>query len=88
MSRLDLAAERLKTALESLDLALATQGAGAAQAANLQGRVAELESERERLLEKLAALEEEFASLSGVTEDVEERLDGAIGEIRAALART
>ncbi len=88
MSRLDLAADRLKTALESLDRALAMQGAGAAEAANLQGRVAELESERERLLEKVAALEEELASLSGVTEEVEERLDGAIGEIRAALART
>jgi hypothetical protein len=54
----------------------------------LQGRVAELEAERERLLEKVAALEEELATLSGVTEEVESRLDGAIGEIRAALART
>jgi len=88
MSRLDLAADRLKSALESLDRALLAQGAGAAEAANLQGRVAELESERERLLEKMAALEDELAALSGVTEDVEERLDGAIGEIRAALART
>jgi hypothetical protein len=35
----------------------------------------------------VAALEEDMAALSGVTEDVEERLDGAIGEIRAALAR-
>ena len=88
MSRLDLAADRLKTALERLDTALGTMQAGAADAANLQGRVAELESERERLLEKVAVLEDELAALSGVTEEVEERLDGAIGEIRAALART
>jgi len=88
MSRLDLAADRLKTALERLDTALGTVQAGAADAANLQGRVAELESERERLLEKVAVLEDELAALSGVTEEVEERLDGAIGEIRAALARS
>jgi histidine ammonia-lyase len=87
MSRLELAADRLKTALESLDRVLAAHGVGAAQAANLQGRVAELESERERLLEKVASLEEDLAALSGVTEDIEGRLDGAIGEIRAALAR-
>jgi histidine ammonia-lyase len=87
MSRLELAADRLKTALENLDQVLAAHGAGAAQAANLQGRVAELESERERLLEKVASLEEDLAALSGVTEDIEGRLDGAIGEIRAALAR-
>ena len=88
MSRLDLAADRLKTALERLDTTLGTAQAGAAEAANLQGRIAELESERERLLEKVAVLEDEMATLSGVTEEVEERLDGAIGEIRAALARS
>ena len=47
-----------------------------------------LEAEREQLLLKVAALEEEVSALSGITEDVEERLDGAIGEIRAALARS
>jgi len=88
MSRLDLAADRLKTALERLDRTLGERQAGAAEAENLQGRVAELESERERLLEKVAVLEDELAALSGVTEEVEERLDGAIGEIRAALARS
>jgi hypothetical protein len=88
MSRLELAADRLKTALDGLDRALAGAQAGAADATKLQGRVAELEAERERLLLKVAALEDEMSALSGVTEDVGERLDGAIGEIRAALARS
>ena len=40
------------------------------------------------LLARVAALEEELTALSGITEQVEGRLDGAIGEIRAALARS
>ena len=39
-------------------------------------------------LEKIAGLEDELASLSTVTDDVGGRLDDAIGEIRAALARS
>jgi predicted nucleic acid-binding Zn-ribbon protein len=57
------------------------------QAAKLPERVAELEAERERLIGRVAELEEEIAALSGLTEEVEGRLDGAIGEIRAALSR-
>ncbi len=87
MSRLDLASDRLKTALDGLERALALRG-GDQAANNLQDRVAELEAERERLLEKVAALEEELAAQSGLAEDVESRLDGAIGEIRAALGRS
>jgi outer membrane protein TolC len=87
MSRLELAAERLKGALDSLETAIVPIKAGAVDAAKLQGRVADLEAERERLLTQLALLEEEIAALSGVTEEVGGRLDGAIGEIRAALAR-
>ena len=87
MSRLDLASDRLKTALGGLERALAARG-GEEPANNLHGRVADLEAERERLLEKIAVLEEELAAQSGLTEDVESRLDGAIGEIRAALGRT
>ncbi|MNC91203.1 hypothetical protein D3C83_74120 [compost metagenome] len=88
MSRLELAADRLKTALDALESrAVGASGAGA-QLEKLHARVAELEAERERLLTQVAALEDEMAALSGVTEEVEERLDGAIGEIRAVLART
>jgi chromosome segregation ATPase len=57
------------------------------QAAKLPERVAKLEAERERLMARIAELEDEISALSGLTEEVEGRLDGAIGEIRAALAR-
>jgi len=82
MSRLDLAAERLKAALDRLDRAIVLPSGDDAGAG---GRIADLESERERLLARIAALEEELAALSGLTGEVEERLDGAIDEIRAAL---
>jgi len=92
MSRLELAAERLATALENLEKAAESAGekrpltpSGAPQNG---ARLAALESERQKLLERIAALEDELASLSGITEEVETRLDGAIGEIRAALARS
>lgn len=87
MSRLELAAARLKTALDTLDGGLEACVAARADAARLQTRISELEAERERLLARLAALEEDNAALQSVTGEVEERLDGAIGEIRAALAR-
>ncbi len=87
MSRLELAADRLKTALDALDARLTAGAATSADVGRLAARVAELEAEREQLLAQVAELEEENAALSGATEEVEQRLDGAIGEIRAALAR-
>jgi len=87
MSRLELAADRLKTALDALDAQLTEGAVVSADIGRLAARVAELEAERERLLAQLAELEGENAVLSGATEEVEQRLDGAIGEIRAALSR-
>ncbi|MBA2588180.1 MAG: DUF4164 family protein [Alphaproteobacteria bacterium] len=87
MSRLDLATERFQAALESLENAAGSVGESLDSAAKLPERLAELEAERERLLAKVAELEEEITVLSGLTEEVEGRLDGAMGEIRAALAR-
>jgi chromosome segregation ATPase len=87
MSRLNLAQNRFETALENLENAAATVGESLDAAAKLPEKVAELEMEREKLLARVAELEEEVAALSGLTEEVEGRLDGAIGEIRAALAR-
>ena len=84
MSRLDLAAERLAAALEKLEKAADRADGQPAP----DPRLALLESEKQQLLARIAALEEELAALSSITEDVEGRLDGAIGEIRAALART
>jgi chromosome segregation ATPase len=87
LSRLELAQKRLTQALESLEKAaeLAARRGKAASAA--EARVAALGGERERLLIRISELEEELAALSSVTLEVEGRLDGAIGEIRAALAR-
>ncbi len=87
MSRLKLAEARLRTALEGIENAAGAVGENLDQAAKLPERVAELEAERERLMARITELEDEIAALSGLTEEVEGRLDGAIGEIRAALAR-
>jgi len=87
MSRLDLAQKRFRAALETLENAAASVGESLDGAAKLPERIAELEMERDKLLARIAELEEEVAALSGLTEEVEGRLDGAMGEIRAALAR-
>jgi len=92
LSRLELAAERLAAALENLEKAADSAGENRlltpSGAPENHARLAALETEREQLLERIAALEDELASLSGMTQDVETRLDGAIGEIRAALSRS
>jgi chromosome segregation ATPase len=88
MSRLELAAEQLAEALEKLEKAADSTGRPAPVASGSEQRLAILEGEKQQLLARIAALEEELAALSGITEDVEGRLDGAIGEIRAALARS
>lgn len=87
MSRLKLAEARFRAALETIENAAGSVGENLDNAAKLPERIAELEAERENLLSRVAELEEELAELSGLTEEVEGRLDGAIGEIRAALAR-
>jgi chromosome segregation ATPase len=87
MSKLELTQKRLTQALESLEKAaeLAAQRGSHASAAETQ--IASLTEERERLLTRIAQLEDELEALSSATQEVEGRLDGAIGEIRAALAR-
>ena len=87
MSRLNVAQNRFRIALEALEIAAGNVGENLDAAAKLPERIAELEAEREGLLARIAELEDEVAALSGLTEEVEGRLDGAIGEIRAALAR-
>ena len=88
MSRLELAAERLAAALENLEKAADLAEENRSGAPKDGARLATLESERQTLVARIAALEEELASLSGITEEVESRLEGAIGEVRAALARS
>ena len=85
MDRLDVARARLAEALENLEKTaksrVESQGAAA------QTRMAALEAERERLQARIAELEDELAALGSASAEVEHRLDGAIGEIRAALVR-
>ena len=83
MSRLDLAEKRLAQALETLEKA----AKGVAGRGPDRSESEAFAQERERLLTRIAQLEEELAAISSASQEVEGRLDGAIGEIRAALAR-
>jgi hypothetical protein len=85
MSRLDAAFARFSAALTRVEASAAARTNGGAARDN---EVLRLSLERERLLGRIAALEEETNSLAGLTEAVEARLDGAIAEIRTALTRT
>jgi hypothetical protein len=84
MSRLDAALARLSQALDRLEEFAGSDSPLAAR----DSEVAQLRGERELMLARIAALEEETSALSGLTAAVETRLDGAIAEIRAALSRS
>lgn len=87
MSRLDVAAERFRKALDSLERNAEIVGELRKSAKDSEARLGALATDRERLLARIAALEEEAQALSGLSHEVEDRLDGAIAEIRAALGR-
>jgi predicted nucleic acid-binding Zn-ribbon protein len=87
MSHLEKAQARLTQALEKLEKAAEAAAQRGKASAVTDARINALTGERERLLARIAELEEELAALSSLTHEVEGRLDGAIGEIRAALAR-
>lgn len=80
MSKLEAAMARLTAALEGLEKAAAPLASGRA-------KLTELTAERETLLARLAQMDEESRSLASTNEEIENRLDSAIGEIRAALGR-
>lgn len=87
MSRLDVAAERFRKALDSVETAAQSVDELRKSAKDREARIAALTLERDQLLARIAELEEEAQALSGLTEEVEDRLDGAIAEIRTALGR-
>jgi hypothetical protein len=80
MATLDSALERFSVALEELKGRIAAR-------LNAERAKTESDPERERLLERIAMLEEETRDLAGLSEEVEARLDGAIAEIRSVLDR-
>lgn len=87
MSRVELAAARLAKALDALEEAVLPLAEAKKAALTAETKIAQLDAERDTLLTRMATVEEEARSLSGLTEEVEDRLDGAIAEIRAALGR-
>jgi len=87
MSRLEIAAQRFSEALEALEEFADSLSGLRGEVATSKARLAALDEERQRLLARIAELEDENRALAGITEEVEGRLDGAIGEIRAALGR-
>ena len=87
MSRLDAALARFSRALGRLETAAGGSLARTREAAGLEAELRILTEERDRLVARVADLEEEARNLAGLTEDVEDRLDGAIAEIREVLGR-
>lgn len=86
MDRLDAALKRFSAALELLETRVAEHAKGLAES-HAAAELTALRREREHLLSRVIALEEESSSLAGLTEAVETRLDGAIAEIRSVLGR-
>ena len=94
MDRLGIAAERLTKALNALEEGLVPLDRTRDDAADLRAQLAEARAkleaadrERDGLLARIAELEEEQQALTEISEEIETRLDGAIGEIRTALGR-
>jgi len=82
-----MAQARLAKALGALESEVLPLAEARGRAGKDAGEIARLKDERERLLARVAELEDETRSLAGLTEDVQGRLDGAIAEIRSALGR-
>jgi chromosome segregation ATPase len=87
MSKLESASARLAAALARLEEEALPLAEARAQSQSHKARIADLVVERDKLLARLAELEDESRSLVSVNEEIETRLDSAIGEIRAALGR-
>lgn len=87
MSRLDEVLARLAAALDRLEAQLEERASVAREATDSTAELHLLKTERERLFARIAGLEEESRTLAGLTEEVEDRLDGAIAEIREVLGR-
>jgi hypothetical protein len=87
MSRLDTALARFSQALNRLETAAETTLVRTRESAGLEAELRIVKNERDRLVARVASLEEEARNLAGLTEEVEDRLDGAIAEIREVLGR-
>jgi hypothetical protein len=75
------------TRLEAVESVARPLAEASARAERDAAEIARLKEDRERLLARIAELEEEGRILAGITGEVETRLDTAISEIRGALGR-
>ena len=87
MARLDIAGARFAAALAELERTAVPLAESRLSADSANAKIAALGAEREALLARVAELEGEMQALEGLTSEVENRLDGAIAEIRVALGR-
>jgi len=87
MAELDQMAAQLMAALDRLESLALPLAEAKARALENAAEIESLKHEREQLLARIAELEDEARAITGVTDEVEGRLDEAITEIRAALAR-
>jgi len=87
MAELDQMAAQLTAALDRLESLALPLAEAKARALENAAEIESLKHEREQLLARIAELEDEARAIAGVTDEVEGRLDEAITEIRAALAR-
>jgi hypothetical protein len=87
MTRLDDALARFSAALDRLESRIEEANLRAQEAVDSPAEISLLRAERERMCIRIGELEEESRALAGLTGEVEERLDGAIAEIREVLSR-
>ena len=88
MSQLEDAKVRLSAALDRLETALTPLTDAQKRHARDAAEIATLNQDREGLLARIAALEEENRLLANLAEEVEGRVDRAIADINAALAHS
>jgi chromosome segregation ATPase len=87
MSQLEAAKARLTATLDRLEAALMPLGEARKRHVRDAAEIASLNQEREGLLARIAALEEENRLLANLAEEVEGRVDQAIADINAALVQ-
>ena len=88
MTRLEAAQARFAEAMTRLEEVALSSVGYRARAERDGAEIARLRQEREALIARVQELEEEGRQLAGITEEVEQRLDGAIAEIRSALGKS
>ena len=87
MAELDQMAAQLTAALDRLESLALPLAEAKVRAVQTSVEIEALKRERDQLLARITELEDETRAIAGVTDEVEGRLDEAITEIRAALAR-